>query len=252
MRRLFQSILIRLPEPLRARFLLRQQRRAQRAWDLAYTPPIADAGLLGQCLTPDDLFEFARNRFEVDQNRGEFLGLLSLLASRHPTIGCEIGTRHAGSLFMLCRGLPSLRRIAAIDLFFQRRAAFISLQRQDQDVYFIEGNSHAASTRKKLSTFLNGDHVDFLFIDGDHSYEGSKRDFEIYRSAVRPGGLVIFHDIVMDMTTRAQSPTPLSKAIAGGVPILWQELKRQYVHHEFVEDWNQDGRGIGAIEMPDH
>jgi hypothetical protein len=38
--------------------------------------------------------------------------------------------------------------------------------------------------------------VDFLFIDADHSYEGIKKDFEMYSLLVRKGGIIAFHDIV--------------------------------------------------------
>jgi len=43
---------------------------------------------------------------------------------------------------------------------------------------------------------LNGEPLDFLFIDGDHTYEGVKRDFEMYSPLVRNGGIIAFHDIV--------------------------------------------------------
>lgn len=36
-----------------------------------------------------------------------------------------------------------------------------------------------------------------LFIDGDHSYEGVKRDWELYSPLVAPGGYVIFDDYKM-------------------------------------------------------
>jgi len=32
--------------------------------------------------------------------------------------------------------------------------------------------------------------LDFLFIDGDHSYEGVRRDFEMYSPLVREGGII--------------------------------------------------------------
>jgi len=37
---------------------------------------------------------------------------------------------------------------------------------------------------------------DFLFIDGDHTYEGVEGDFEMYSPLVRRGGIIAFHDIV--------------------------------------------------------
>jgi predicted O-methyltransferase YrrM len=35
---------------------------------------------------------------------------------------------------------------------------------------------------------------DFLFIDGDHSYEGLKGDWEAWRGRIAPGGVVALHD----------------------------------------------------------
>jgi predicted O-methyltransferase YrrM len=37
---------------------------------------------------------------------------------------------------------------------------------------------------------------DLVFVDGNHSYEGARKDFLHWRDAVRPGGHVVFHDAV--------------------------------------------------------
>lgn len=36
--------------------------------------------------------------------------------------------------------------------------------------------------------------IDLLFIDGDHSYDGVKADWECYKALLRAGSTVIFHD----------------------------------------------------------
>jgi len=36
--------------------------------------------------------------------------------------------------------------------------------------------------------------IDLLFIDGDHSYEGCKADWDLYIDMVKSGGCVVFHD----------------------------------------------------------
>lgn len=36
--------------------------------------------------------------------------------------------------------------------------------------------------------------LDVLFIDGDHSYDGVKSDWEAYKGLLGPGSVVIFHD----------------------------------------------------------
>jgi predicted O-methyltransferase YrrM len=36
--------------------------------------------------------------------------------------------------------------------------------------------------------------IDVLFIDGDHSYEGVKKDFELYSTLMSEKGIIIIHD----------------------------------------------------------
>jgi hypothetical protein len=36
--------------------------------------------------------------------------------------------------------------------------------------------------------------LDFIFIDGDHSYEGVKKDFELYSQLLTDKGIIIIHD----------------------------------------------------------
>jgi hypothetical protein len=37
--------------------------------------------------------------------------------------------------------------------------------------------------------------IRLLFIDGDHSYEASKQDFEMWSPFVVPHGIICFHDV---------------------------------------------------------
>jgi predicted O-methyltransferase YrrM len=36
--------------------------------------------------------------------------------------------------------------------------------------------------------------VDFIFIDGDHSYEGIKKDWELFSAKICKGGIIALHD----------------------------------------------------------
>jgi len=36
--------------------------------------------------------------------------------------------------------------------------------------------------------------IDFLYIDGDHSYEGVKKDFELYSNLLTDNGIIVIHD----------------------------------------------------------
>ena len=64
--------------------------------------------------------------------------------------------------------------------------------------------------------------IDLIFIDGDHSYEGVKRDWELFSPFVRPFGGVIFHDTLWDL-----NPDPRFYRADMGVPRFVEELRRQ-------------------------
>lgn len=45
--------------------------------------------------------------------------------------------------------------------------------------------------------------LDYIFIDGDHSYEAVLRDVKLYWSKVKPGGIFAGHDWNLENVTRA-------------------------------------------------
>ncbi len=47
-----------------------------------------------------------------------------------------------------------------------------------------------------------GGPIRLLLIDADHSYAGVRRDFELWSPLVAPGGLIVFHDYLMDDVAR--------------------------------------------------
>jgi predicted O-methyltransferase YrrM len=91
---------------------------------------------------------------------------------------------------------------------------------------------------------LDGRALDVLFIDGDHSYEGVKRDWELYSPLVRAGGLIGLHDIQEDYATSRGTQTA---AISGEVPRFWRELREGHRTEELIADPGQDGYGIGVV-----
>jgi predicted O-methyltransferase YrrM len=64
--------------------------------------------------------------------------------------------------------------------------------------------------------------IDVLFIDGDHSYAGVKRDWELFAPHVQPFGVTIFHDTLWDLR-----PDPRYSRPDMGVPTFVEELRAQ-------------------------
>jgi predicted O-methyltransferase YrrM len=57
--------------------------------------------------------------------------------------------------------------------------------------------------------------IDLLVIDGDHSYEGAKADWDSYKSLLAPGATVVFHDWGW-----AEDVMPYATRV-GTLPNLW-------------------------------
>jgi predicted O-methyltransferase YrrM len=65
--------------------------------------------------------------------------------------------------------------------------------------------------------------IDMIFIDGDHSYEGVKRDWDLFVPHVRPFGVVVFHDTLWDIRPDPKFPPRADM----GVPRFVDELRVQ-------------------------
>jgi len=66
------------------------------------------------------------------------------------------------------------------------------------DYSYIKGSSYDTTTFDMVKKELKKDKVNILFIDGDHTYNGVRNDFEIYKDLVSEGGYIIFDDYHCD------------------------------------------------------
>jgi cephalosporin hydroxylase len=190
----------------------------------------------------------AHKVFGAIQQHTEIARLLQLLQQNPPKFVCEIGSASGGTLFMFAQVChPDALLVSVdLDLSFERCLLHPRFARRQQKIVPIRGDSRAPQTIDRVRAVLRGHPLDLLFIDGDHSYAGVKADFENYRPLVRPGGLVVFHDIVRDFGSRYGTPTT---SYTGGVPDFWQQIKSAHKTSEFIEDPQQDGYGIGIAHL---
>lgn len=117
------------------------------------------------------------------QKPKELAEFVSLLVDLDPEIIVEIGIHTGGTLH-------AWQQIAPIVIGIDEDPLG-----QDWGATVIVGDSHSPKTVVALTKQLAGRKIDCLFIDGDHSYDGVRQDYEMYRPLVRRGGLIAFHDI---------------------------------------------------------
>ena len=184
----------------------------------------------------------------ANQHWSELSELLHILRELHPERIMEIGMDKGGTMALWSQIADADACLIGLDIKIGTgvEALIKSKLKVSQTLLLIESDSHAAAAKQRVLEALGGNQLDFLFIDGDHSYEGVKQDLENFSSLVRPGGLIALHDIVPDYHVRFGIQTDHD---AGGVHQFWREISRSFPHYEFVENTAQDGYGIGVIRL---
>lgn len=176
---------------------------------------MADEGGLDDIVeTAFDFGGFGRyNALRPMQIRDELSDLAERAAECEPETVLEIGTARGGSFYVWCRWLDSASTFVSLDLpgsHGEKDPGFLRAF-TDSEVVTVRGDSHDPATRDRVAEAVDGT-VDFLFIDGDHSYEGVKSDFEMYGSLVGDGGMIALHDVDH----------------AEGVETFWREIQKEY------------------------
>jgi len=211
-----------------------------------------------QAVTVDELleltFEFRPYGIEVSpiQSQWEFRKLLEEVALVRPKAMLEIGTARGGSLLAFARLSAPDAHIVSVDLPggpfgggypLWKVPLYKAFARPGQRLDLVRRDSHSASTFAHVQSLLGDRKLDFLFIDGDHSYEGVRSDFETYRSLMRPGGIIALHDIATPDPDR-----PLANGNnPGDVPRFWADLTRELPAQTFVDPAGHGCFGIGVI-----
>lgn len=186
---------------------------------------------------------------EPRQNLLEIECLYQEVMHLKPERVLEIGTAKGGTLYLWTQAATPDAVIVSVDLpggefggaYPTCRIPFYeSFAREGQKMHLLLADSHLSETYENVARIFSSRSIDFAFIDGDHTYEGVKADFNQYGPLVRPGGLIAFHDIL---------PRPDLPDIQ--VDKFWKEIKDRYETVEFIGT-KESGRkviGIGLLRV---
>lgn len=144
-----------------------------------------------------DVGNLLRNLFEnyyISQNFSELEWLTEKVKELNPTVILEVGIESGGTLKVWEQLLQQDNNSILIGIDLGLNIAW-KIEDSKVNIHLVKGNSHDISTLDKVKEILGDRKVDFVYIDGEHTSQAAKQDFEMYGSLVRRGGLVGFHDI---------------------------------------------------------
>lgn len=164
-----------------------------------------------------------------------------LVAALRPKLLVELGTQNGLSFFTFCQAMKEQRidgLCYAVDTWAGDEhtgayddATFESVQSWCRDEF--RGISYLMRMlfEDALKHFAD-ESIDLLHIDGFHTYEAVSEDFRTWYPKVRPGGIILFHDIKARMKDF-------------GAWRFWDELRPQYPSFTF-----NHGFGLGILRKP--
>lgn len=171
----------------------------------------------------------------ASQNKVELAKVLKYVEEIHPQVIVEIGV-HQGYSMEVWQKAFNPKVLIGIDN---------DLHDFDQEsikdpAIVLDRNSHKKETAIEMMKILadsNAGFIDFLFIDGDHTYEGVEQDYALYAPFVRSGGIIGFHDVALNSNEYRMAGVDVqrfwNKVIAGATS-------------KYLFFWDEIGKGTGT------
>ena len=175
---------------------------------------------------------------EVLQVTSELELMLDLYRQVKPKRVLEIGSWDGGTLKeWLTQHKPDV--VVAVDLEHRNREAYEGWRHPDTILYLYDGQSQEASQIAAM-----GSHApyDWVFIDGDHGHDAVAEDVANCLPLVRPGGMMLLHDIVEAVGYEKTGPRRVFESLRGTHELTEIETE--------PNDYPPDSaHGIGVVQL---
>lgn len=162
-----------------------------------------------------------------------------LIINLEPKKIVELGTHYGTSLWSFSQAIKDKSmdtEINAIDTWqgekhagFYGEDVFLTVQGIKNEFYSNVSINLIRKRFEDATSDFEDSSIDILHIDGLHTYEAVKNDFESWLPKLKNNGIVLFHDIkVMELDF--------------GVYRFWEELQEKYITIEFFQSF-----GLGVL-----
>lgn len=178
----------------------------------------------------------------ASQDPWELWRALVAVTVTDPKVIVEIGCDRGGTLALWRSVCERVYGITLADNSYETGGSGLELVPHGAVVHI--GDSHSAAARTWLISQLwdqPGAGVDVLVLDGDHSEAGVRADLKDYGPLVRPGGLILLHDIA--------SPEEVARPVEVGK--VWPDLKARYMTEEICNPDGGPGWGVIRVKPGD-
>lgn len=163
-----------------------------------------------------------------------------LVSATRPSVVVELGTWKGVSYCAFCQAVKELQlqtKCYAVDTWKgDKHAGFLSEDalfklKQHHDPLYSSFSTLLQSTFDEAVSHFNEGEIDLLHIDGLHTYESVKHDFETWLPKISLRGVVLFHD-----TNERKGDF--------GVHRFWKEVSCRFPSFEFLH-----GHGLGMVAV---
>jgi glycosyltransferase involved in cell wall biosynthesis len=169
-----------------------------------------------------------------------------LVDVHRPRLLVELGTHSGFSYLVFAQAVKRLNlatRCFAIDTWkgdehsgLYDDEVFAAL-RDYHDQHYSSFSQLVRTTFDEAVGHFEDESIDLLHIDGRHFYEDVKHDFDTWKPKLSNRAIVLLHDVEVQRRNF-------------GVHKLWEELRGQYPHFEFVHGHGLGVLGVGPL-LPD-
>jgi predicted O-methyltransferase YrrM len=160
---------------------MRAKRRASKI--VAQHPRLKTAFSIKSHVTPDERYTL----FTLAENKKNILEIGSYLGCSACCFGARMAEQNSGTIYCIDTWNNDAMTEGEKDTFQTFRD-----NTKEFTPFIVPVRGFSTDVVPQIRQSVSS--LDLLFIDGDHSYEGAKNDWEAYKDFLHSGSVVVFHD----------------------------------------------------------